>query len=127
MKEPPRTARGSGDDASACPASASNGYGRSTLAVHSHTFPARSSAPKGLAPAFLDPTAAVSTDANTARSGDGGSSPQGHVRPSSPRAARSHSASDGRRPPAHAQNAAASSHDTYVTGCPSRPAGISPP
>ena len=43
--------------------------------------------------------------------------PHGNRRPSSPRAAFSHSASVGNRLPAHAQYAAASCQLTCVTGC----------
>ena len=48
---------------------------------------------------------------------DGGSLPHGCMRSGCPpRAAYSHSASEGRRPPAHAQYARASSQETFTTG-----------
>src|SRR5215510_4652560 len=50
--------------------------------------------------------------------------PNGDTRPS--RDAFSHSKSEGRRPPRHAQYAAASCHDTPVTGWLPRPAGGAP-
>ena len=46
----------------------------------------------------------------------GSRSPQGQMRPSVPRAALSHSASDGSRTPTHLQNAIVSCHETQVTG-----------
>src|SRR4051812_20527079 len=62
------------------------------------------------------------------RSAEGGSSPHGKSRPSAPRAARSHSASVGRRRPAHAQYSRASAQVTFTTGwretsTPARPSG----
>src|SRR5438093_5928650 len=51
-----------------------------------------------------------------ARAEVGSSLPQGYLRPSVPRAAFSHSASVGKRLPAHVQYARASSQDTYATG-----------
>ena len=52
-------------------------------------------------------------------------SPHGQVRRSPPRAARSHCASVGRKPPAQRQNASASAQVTYVTGWSSRRAAPS--
>ena len=66
----------------------------------------------GSAPAGCSPTADVSEEAKVACSCVGASSPHGHARSSSPRAARSHCASLGRKPPAHVQNARASSQET---------------
>ena len=59
--------------------------------------------------------------AKVARVVSGGSSPHGQSRSSPPRAAASHSTSVGSRTPFAAQNASASSRETYVTGTPSSP------
>ncbi len=62
-----------------------------------------------------------------ARVVSGSSSPHGQSRSSPPRAAASHSISVGSRTPFSAQNASASSRETYVSGTPSSPVtGVRP-
>src|SRR5579872_5472308 len=102
---------------------------------HSIAFPAMSSAPYGDAPSGKLPTGAVYAKPSLVGSfppGGPGSGheasrmlalpgshslPHGHSRQSVPRAAFSHSASDGRTTLAHWQKAWASSQLTLTTGC----------
>src|ERR1039458_1791586 len=102
--EPPRNTR-----------SLSSSYQSST---HSHTLPAMSATPSGVAPAGYNPTGVGFPNfiPKFARFSSGSAFPHGYSRPSSPLAAHSHSASPGNRTPAQAQYAAASYQLTPVTG-----------
>src|SRR5215207_8197130 len=67
--------------------------------VHSQTLPAMSRQPAGLAPPGYAPTGVVPATplSRVLASAASHARPHGKARPSLPRAARSHSASDGRR------------------------------
>src|SRR5689334_9622953 len=84
--------------------------------VHSLTLPERSKIPVGVAPFGWVPTSQVPSFSpmrfQHRSSTFGASAPHGYRRLSSPRAARSHSASVGRRLPAKAQNAFAAAKST---------------
>src|SRR5438034_1290428 len=93
-------------------------YPPNQSAHHSQTLPDISRSPSEVLPFGNKPTGVGCPTALSkfAREASGGALPQGYLRPSGPLAARSHSASVGNRPPAHAQNAAASNQLTPTTG-----------
>src|SRR3954454_6544773 len=86
--------------------------------THSQTLPASCCAPVCDAPSGWARTGAVQPAPASAQAQRSGSNvgPHGQGRPSSPRAAASHSSPVGSRAPAHAQNASASANVSSVAG-----------
>src|SRR3954453_515520 len=86
--------------------------------THSQTLPASCCAPVCDAPSAWARTGAVQPAPASAQAQRSGSNvgPHGQGRPSSPRAAASHSSPVGSRAPAHAQNASASANVSSVAG-----------